>query len=362
MISLSKPDITRHEIRAVLDVLKSGIVASGPRVKQLEHNAAVFLGVPHCIAVSSGTTALHAALLALGIGKGDVVITTPFSFIATSNSILFCNATPLFCDIDPTTFNLDPNLVEQALKKNKRVKAIMVVHLYGNPCDMDAFTFLAKKYRIHLVEDCAQSIGATFRGKQTGSFGDTGCFSLYATKNLMMVEGGLITTPHPRIDTACRALINHGRSGRFTHATLGYNFRTTDVCAALGIEQLKRIGEITEKRAVHAAYYSKHLKHIDWLTLPTVQSNATHVFHQYTVHVPQSIRDRFVEHLHSLDIHAAAIYPFTIPEQPLYKKMGYKPQPIARDISRQVVCIPVHSRLSNNDCACVVDAIKRFVP
>jgi dTDP-4-amino-4,6-dideoxygalactose transaminase len=358
-IYLAQPDIGEQERQAVLDVLDSGILASGPKVREFEQKFAEYCDVEHAVAVSSGTTALHAALLGLDVGNGDKVLTTPFSFIATSNSILFCDAEPVFADIDAKTFNLDPNLVEDKLKREK-IKAIMLVHLYGLPCDMDAFSFLAKKYNVELIEDAAQAVGATYKNQMAGSFGKAGCFSLYATKNLMAGEGGIITSSDDELVKKIRSLINHGRQGHFEHTKLGFNFRTTDIAAALGIVQLKRLPEFITKRNVNADFYNQHLSKIDWVTTPYVPDGYHHVYHQYAIRVPGSIRNKLIKYLAENQIKAAPTYPIIIPEQSFYQQKGYGDFAVAKTASQEVVCLPVHTKLCQKDLARVVDAISRF--
>ncbi|MFC1512762.1 DegT/DnrJ/EryC1/StrS family aminotransferase [bacterium] len=359
IIYSSKPSIGRGERNAVMHVLKSGMLASGPKVKEFEEAFCKKIGVKNAVAVSSGTTALHTALLALGIGKGDKVLTTPFSFIASSNAVLFTGAKPVFCDIDPTTFNMDTAGAEAILKKEK-IKAILVVHLYGLTCDMTLFKKLAKKYGTYLVEDCAQAIGASYKEQRAGTIGDIGCFSLYATKNVMSAEGGIVATNNKKLADKVRGLINHGRTSRFKHGTLGYNFRMTDIQAAIAKVQLNRLTEFTNKRRQNAKYFNKELKHVTWLSTPYTPKECYHVFHQYVILVPQKERDDCVNFLNNHGIQATPIYPMTIPEQSFYKKMKYKTLPIAKKISRSVVCLPVHPQVTKNDLKKIVTKLKRL--
>ncbi|MFH1715107.1 MAG: DegT/DnrJ/EryC1/StrS family aminotransferase [Elusimicrobiota bacterium] len=359
-IGLSLPIISNDEKKAVQKVLNSGFLASGSDVAELEEAFARYIGTRYAIAVSSGTTALHAALLANGIGHGDKVITTPFSFIATSNSVLFCGAKPIFCDIDENTFNLDPEKVEACLKKTKGVKAIIIVHLYGLSCDIDKFRRIAKKYNVLLIEDCAQSVGAAYKSKLTGSFGDAGCFSFYATKNMMTGEGGIITTNSKKVNDLCRSLINHGRSARFEHNILGFNFRMTNIAAALGNVQLKKIDSFNNARIKNAAEYDKILSAIPWIITPAVPKGYKHVYHQYTIKVPKSRRDGLIKYLNEKGIDAAPIYPICIPEQPLYIKKGYKALKIAHGMSKSVVCLPAHPKVTLKDVRYICECIKTF--
>jgi perosamine synthetase len=279
MIPVSKPYIGEAEKQAVMEVLDSGMLAQGPRTAKFEERFAQACGVKHAVATSSGTTALHIALLAHGIGEGDEVITTPFTFIASANSILFTGAKPVFVDIQPDTFNLDPGLIERAI--TPKTKAIMPVHLYGYVCDMDALQAIADKHGLIIIEDACQAVGASYKDKKAGSFG-TGCFSLYATKNVMSGEGGMITTNDDAIAEQCQLLRSHGMKRRYYHDMLGFNFRMTDLCAAIGLVQLDRLEDFTAKRRANAAYLNSKINSV---ITPRVKENYGHVWHQYTVRV-----------------------------------------------------------------------------
>ena len=279
MIPLSKPYLGEAERQAVLEVLDSGMLVQGERTAQLEAAFAAVCGTRHAIATSSGTTALHIACLAHGLGPGDEVITTPFTFIASVNCILYVGARPVFVDVEEDTFNLNPALIEAAITPATR--AILPVHLYGYPCDMDAILDIARRHRLVVIEDAAQAIGATYQGKPVGSFG-TGCFSLYATKNVMSAEGGMITTDDDDLAERCRLLRNHGMPRRYHHQLLGYNFRMSDLHAAIGLTQIKRLEEFTARRRAHAAYLNTHLRRV---ITPQVRPGYGHVWHQYTVRV-----------------------------------------------------------------------------
>ncbi|MGD8815083.1 MAG: DegT/DnrJ/EryC1/StrS family aminotransferase, partial [Anaerolineales bacterium] len=251
MIPISKPVIGDAEKQAVLEVLESGMLAQGPRTAELERRFAEVCDVKHAIATSSGTTALHLALLVNDIGPGDEVITSPFTFIASANSILFVGAKPVFVDIEEETFNMDPDLIEQAI--TPRTKGIMPVHLYGCMCDMERIETIAKRHGLMILEDACQAVGATQKGRRAGSFG-MGTFSLYATKNVMSGEGGIITTNEDALAQHCRMMRNHGMQRRYYHDMLGYNFRISDLHAAIGLAQMDRLEEITNKRRENAAY------------------------------------------------------------------------------------------------------------
>ena len=291
MIPIAKPLIGEEEKQAVMEVLSSGVLAQGPRVAAFEEAFARMTGVKYAVATSSGTTALHTALLAHGIGAGDEVITTPFTFIASANSILYAGARPVFVDIDPRTFNIDPGQIEAAI--TPRTMAIMPVHLFGLVVDMDPIVEIARKRGLIIIEDACQSHGAEYKGGRAGSFG-TGCFSLYPTKNMTSAEGGMITTNDAGIAERCKVIRQHGMRRQYYHDELGFNFRMTDVHAAIGLAQLNKLARFNESRIANAQYLSAHLRGV---VTPVVPSDCKHVFHQYTVRVPGGRRDALLSHL-----------------------------------------------------------------
>jgi len=354
MIPISKPFIGDEEKRAVLAVLESGMLAPGPRVAALEAQWAKVCGVTHAIATSNGTTALHAALLAHDIGPGDEVITSPFTFIASVNSIIYCGARPVFVDVEAETFNLDPALIEDAI--TPRTKAIMPVHLYGLPCDMAAVRIIAARHHLAIIEDAAQAIGAEHNGKRAGSFG-TGCFSLYATKNVTSGEGGMITTDDDAIAETCRLLRAHGMKQRYHHEMLGYNFRMTDLHAAIGLAQLNRLDEFTARRRANAEYLSAHIESI---VTPTVRDGYAHVWHQYTIRVNGGrSRDDAVKQLNEAGIGTGIFYPIPAHQQQHVRAMGLGDahMPVAEQLAREVISLPVHPLLSQDDLETIVNAV-----
>ena len=356
MIPISKPFIGEEEKRAVLEVLDSGMLVQGPRVAALEQAWAKTCGVKHAIATSNGTTALHTAMLAHGIGPGDEVITTPFTFIASVNSILFVGAKPVFVDIHPGCFNLNIDLLEAAI--TPKTKAIVPVHLYGHPARMARVMEIAHKHSLAVIEDCAQSIGATIDGKQTGSFG-TGCFSLYATKNVMSAEGGMITTNDDEIARQCRLLRAHGSERRYYHDMLGYNFRMSDLHAAIGLVQLGRLDEFTAKRRANAAYLNAHITNA-CIELPHTQAGYEHVWHQYTIRVTGLPRDEAVRQLTAAGVGTGVFYPVPAHKQRHIVERGYgedAPLPVAERIAREVISLPVHPGLTADELARVVAAV-----
>ena len=353
MIPIACPQIGAEEEAAVLAVLRSGVIAQGPQVARFEQAFAARCDVRYAVAVSSGTAALHLALLAHGIGSGDEVITTPFSFIATATSILMTGARPRFVDLDPQTFNLDPKLVEAAI--TPATKALLPVHLYGHPADMDALGALAAHYGLAMIEDAAQAVGATYKGRPIGSFG-TGCFSLYATKNIMTGEGGMITTNDEQIADRLRLLRNHGSRVRYAHELLGYNFRMMDLQAALGFAQLAKLERFTAARRANAAYFTAKIAH-PRLSKPQICGDVQHVYHQYTLRVAGD-RDATARYLADQGVGTAIFYPVPIHQQQLFRELGYTDHlPKSEQAAREVLALPVHPGLSATDREQIVAAL-----
>ena len=356
MIPISKPFIGEAEKQAVMDVLDSGMLAQGPRTAKFEERFAQVCGVKHAIATSSGTTALHLALLAHGVGPGDEVITTPFTFIASANSVLFTGAKPVFVDVDAATFNIDPSLIEAAI--TPKTKAIMPVHLYGYVCDMNAIQAIADKYGLAIIEDACQAVGATYHDKKAGSFG-TGCFSLYATKNVMSGEGGMITTNDDGLAQKCRMLRNHGMQRRYYHDMLGFNFRMTDLCAAIGLVQLDRLDEFTAKRRTNAEYLTTRIESV---ITPTVKEGYGHVWHQYTIRVDGG-RDRDVamKRLNDAGIGTGVFYPVPAHQQEYMREIvGNVHLKVAEKLAKEVISLPVHPQLSQSDLDMIVAEVNKL--
>ena len=357
MINIAKPQIGEEEKRAVMEVLDSGMIAQGPRVKAFEEAFAAMCGVKHAVATTSGTTALHVALLAAGIGQGDEVITTPFTFIASANSILYTGARPVFIDIDPVTYNLNPALIEAAITPH--TKAILPVHLFGLSCDMDPILAVARKYGLVIVEDACQSHAALYKGKRVGSFG-IGTFSLYPTKNMTSAEGGMITTDDDVIAEKCRVIRQHGMRRRYYHDELGFNFRMTDVHAAIGLEQLKKLEVKNEQRRRNASFLSANLKGV---TVPFVPKGYEHVYHQYTVRVPGDKRDALRAHLLENGVGSEVYYPVPVHKQSFYEgEFGYQVTlPEAERAASEVLSLPVHPALSQTDLDMIVARVNDFM-
>ncbi len=356
MIPIAKPLVGKEEIDAVTEVLSSGMIAQGPKVEEFELAFSEYTDCEYAAAVNSGTAALHIALLAHGIGKGDEVVTSPFSFIATANSILYTGAKPVFADIEPETFNIDPEKIKEKITPN--TKAIMPVHLYGHPADMKAIMEIAEDNKLIVIEDACQSHGAEFHGKKVGSFG-TGGFSFYPTKNMTTSEGGMLTTNDKEIAEKAKMVRAHGSKIRYLHEMLGFNLRMTDIAAAIGIVQLGKLDKFTSARQKNAEMLSSGLGGIPGLAPSVTKAGCTHVFHQYTVRAKK--RDQLAAFLKEKEIGTGVHYPIPIHKQPFYKELGYKDSmPVSEKAVDEVLSLPVHPALSIADVQTVVEAIKEF--
>ena len=363
MIPIAKPLIGDEEINAVIEVLKSGMLASGKEVKEFEKEFAQYLGAKHGVAVVNGTAALDVALKALRIGPGDEVITTPFTFIASANSILFQGAKPVFADIDPKTYNLDPNEVLE--KITDKTKAIVVVHLYGQPADMKAFKEIAEDHKLYLIEDCAQAHGAEFEGQKVGTFGDIAAFSFYPTKNMTTGEGGMVVTNDGELAKKVDLIRNHGQAEKYLHVELGYNLRMTNIAAAIGRAQLKKLDGWNKKRIENAKLLSEGISKIDGLTPPYVDERVKHVFHQYVIKVEEEFplnRDELMAKLREKGIGSAVHYPSPVHQQPFYQKLGYPKDicPNAIEASKKVLSLPVHPAVSEKDIDYIINTLREL--
>lgn len=360
MIPISKPYIGKEEKQAVLAVLDSGMLAQGPRVAALEERFAKLCGAKHAIATSSGTTALHVALLAHDIRPGDEVITTPFTFIASANSILYVGATPVFVDVDEETFNIDPAAVEKAI--TPRTKAILPVDLYGYLCDMEALQKIADRHGLVIIEDASQAIGASVEyGGSThmaGGFG-TGTFSLYATKNVMSGEGGIITTNDDAVAEQCRLLRSHGMKRRYYHEMVGYNFRMSDLHAAIGLVQMDRLEGFTAKRRANADFLSEK---IETVIIPKVKSGYGHVWHQYTVRVNGGRdRDAAIAQLNAAGVGTGVFYPMPVHQHGYMRDLvGEVKLPVSEKLALEVISLPVHPHLSQDDLNTIVNQVNKL--
>lgn len=361
MISVSSISFGEDVEREVLDTLRSGIVAQGPKVKRLEDGFAELVGARHAVAVNNGTTALTAALQVRDLEPGDEVLTTPFTFVATLNAILESGATARFADISESDFNLDPATVES--KINDRTKVLMPVHLYGQPADMGELMPLAQSHGLAVVEDAAQAHGATFDGKGVGTFG-TGCFSFYATKNLTTAEGGMITTDDDAVADRLRVLRNQGMRSRYVYEMVGHNYRMTDLQASLALPQLDTYLEQVAQRRRNAELLRDGLNDVAGLTLPSELPGRGHVWHQFTVIVAEDApisRDDLAERLLQREIGSGIYYPKTVYDYDCYRdhpRVIIEDTPVATSVAGRCLSIPVHARLSDTDIEKIVSAVR----
>jgi perosamine synthetase len=357
VIPIARPDIDGCEIDAVTDVLRSGMLAGGRRVAELEERWAEYIGVRHAIAISNGTVALMCIVAGLRLGPGDEVITVGHTFNATVSSILSSGATPVFVDIDPETYDVDVDRVAAAV--TPRTKAIMPVHLFGLPADMDAITEIAQRHGLAIIEDACQAHGAEFRGKKVGSFGH-GAFSLYATKNMTTGEGGLITTDDDALADWIRLYRNQGMRERYRHEILGYNFRLTDIAAAIGLCQLDKLERNTAKRQAIAARYDEAFAELP-VVVPSVPADRTHVYHQYTLDVGPA-RDAIVADLAAADVSTGIYYPIPVHRQPYIVAMGIQADlPVTDRVAARSLSLPMFPGLTDDEQTIVIEAVRAVV-
>jgi len=350
MIPAAKPIIGDEEREAVDRVLRSGMLAQGPEVKAFEDEFSPFVGDRHCIAVNSGTSALHMAFIACGIRQGDEVIVPSFSFAATANSVQLAGATPVFADVEADYFNLDPKAVEAAI--TPRTRAIMPVHLYGHPAAMTELQAICQRHNLLLLEDAAQAHLASIEAKPVGTFGDAAAFSFYPTKNMTSGEGGMVTTACDHIARQVRLLRNQGMERRYENEVIGFNTRMTDLHAAIGRVQLQKIQGWTKTRQDNAKFLSDN---ITGVVTPPVADGATHVYHQYTIRVVNQDRDAFAEELSKRGVGNGVYYPTPIHRLPSF---GLSLDlPVTEQVAKQCLSLPVHPSLSQDDLETIVTAV-----
>jgi len=357
MIPVARPDIGPDEIAAVTEVLESGMLAGGRRVAELEERFAAFIGTRHAIAVSNGTVALMCLYQGLGIGPGDEVITVGHTFNATVSAIMSSGATPVFVDIERDTYDIDAGLIEAAI--TSRTRAICPVHLFGLPADMTAIADIAGRHGLAVVEDACQAHGAEFDGRRVGSFGH-GAFSLYGTKNMTTGEGGLITTDDDRLADWIRLYRNQGMRERYRHEILGYNYRLTDIAAAIGLCQLDKLGRNTARRQAIAARYDAAFADLP-LRTPVIPAGRTHVFHQYTVAV-EADRDGIIADLGAAGVSTGIYYPIPVHRQPYVLERGiHADLPVTDEVAAHTLSLPMFPGLGDRDQDTVIAAVRAAV-
>jgi perosamine synthetase len=365
MLKIACPDITNNEVNAVKTILRSGLLAQGLKVRELEENIQKYCLSRYAIAVCNGTSALHLALLALGIKQGDEVITTPFSFIATANVILMVGGKVIFADIERDSFNISPKEFEK--KITKKTKAIITVDLFGNPINYSAIRKICHSHKIKLVADSCQALGGEYCGKKVGSLADISAFSLYATKNITCGEGGLITTNNHKYANLCQILRHHGQDEkkRYEYKCLGYNFRMTDFTAAIAVEQLKKIDTFNSQRIKNAIRLNRGLSGIKGLEVPEFDEKSKHVFHQYAVRVTREFkhsRSQLMKLLKEKNIGCGIYYPKPLHLANHFRKLGYKKGdfPEAEKASSEVLSLPVHPKVTTREIDYIINTIDSY--
>jgi dTDP-4-amino-4,6-dideoxygalactose transaminase len=350
--------------RAFGEVLDAGAFINGPNVKALEEEVARYIGVPYAVGLNSGTDALHLALRALDIGPGDEVITTPFTFVATTEAIGMVGATPVFVDIDPATFNIDPLAIEAAI--TPRTKAVIPVHLYGLPAPMDEINAVAAKHHLAVVEDCAQSIGSTLHGVRTGALGTMGAFSFFPSKNLGACgDGGMIVTADEQLAERVRRLRAHGAAVKYYHDELGVNSRLDELQAAILRVKLPHLEEWIERRRTVAAWYTVELGRLPGIALPLSrpQQAVRHVYHQFTIRILGDQRDRVARELRERGVQTMVYYPVPLHLQAVHATLHLHEGafPHAEQAAREVLSLPMFPELRDTEIDHVVSSVERSV-
>jgi len=360
-IPLASPDISEKERSIIAEVLGTPFLSIGPKVEEFEKKIAAYVGTRYAVAVNSGTSGLHLCVRALDIKDGDEVITTPFSFIASANCILFERAKPVFVDIEPQTLCIDPSRIEKAI--TKKTKAILPVHIFGHSCDMDAIRKIAKTFKLAIIEDACEALGSEYKGKRVGALGDVATFAFYPNKQITTSEGGMVVTNNERIAKLCRSMRNQGRDegdAWLSHSRLGYNYRMSELPAALGVSQIERIDEILKKRDRVAALYNRTLATIPNISIPFISPTVKMSWFVYVIKLnpgkfSRHERDSLIKELKSRGIQSRNYFP-PIHLEPFYQDMfGYKEgdYPITERIASRTIALPFHNNLSSSEVAFV---------
>jgi len=363
-LSVQYKSIKKEIDGAIKRVLESNQFIGGSEVEEFEKEIAKFCGIKYAISVNSGTDALFLSLKALGIKKNDEVITTPFSFISTAEVIANCGAKPVFVDINHQTFNINPELVEELI--TPRTKAIIPVHLFGQMADMTAIMRIARKYKLKVIEDAAQAIGAKYKNKKAGGFGNCGCFSFFPSKNLGGYgDGGMVVTNNENLAEKIRLLKNHGSSPKekYLNLILGTNSRLDTIQAAILRKKLKYLPKWSKERAKKAVYYTKNLKEAGDIITPEIASNRNHIFHQYTLRLCSGqARDKLKKYLEKEGIPTMIYYPVPLHLQPAFKYLGYKKGDFTETekAAKEVLSLPIYPELSKKEQNFIIKKIKEF--
>ena len=354
-VGLSKMYVDDRIRQAVIEVIDAGHYIKGHRLEEFEHEFARFCNTEHAIGVSSGTSAILLTLMALGIGAGDEVIVPAHTFIATATPAMFLGARPVFADIDPEDYTI--SVADAKSKISARTKAIIPVHLYGHPCDMDPILELAREHGLHVIEDACQAHGAEYKGRRVGSLADVACFSFYPSKNMTVLgDGGMVTTSNATLANKIRMLADHGRTEKYVHQLLGLNFRMSEISAAIGTEQLGHVAEWNQRRREIAARYSSLLQGSEVAT-PVEKKWARHVYHMYVIRVKQ--RDKLASYLKAAGIQTGIHYPVPLHHQPCVKSEVQLP--VTEQYADEVLSLPMHPQLTDTEIDYVAASIKKFV-
>jgi perosamine synthetase len=384
-IPLSKPDVGEREIRAVTDCLRSGRLSLGPLVQEFETKFAVYIGSRYAIAASSGTAALHLCVKALGIGAFDDVITTAFTFVASTNCLLYENARPVFADIDSRSLNLDPHQIRQMINRNyihdiktnrwshrhsgRILKAILPVHVFGFPCDMDPILEIAREFRLQVLEDACEALGAEYRHQRIGSLGDAAVFAFYPNKQITTAEGGMIVTDNPAIAEVCRSLRNQGRAedaGWLVHDRLGFNYRLSELHCALGLAQMERLDEFLERRNHAAGIYSQALADVPGVLLPPGSIDVKRSWFAYVIRllgVAADGRDQLIAFLHARGIDCRPYFP-AIHQQPYFRALQLDSSsqlPHTESASNSCLALPFFPSITPHEICEVASAVREFL-
>ncbi len=362
-IPIARVELSDAEIEAAAAVLRSGRLVQGPQTEAFERRFAEVVGAKHAIATSSGTAALHVAYMALLEPGSDVLVPT-FSHISTASMVHFAGCRPVLCDIDPRTFTLDLDDAERRLTPNTR--AIVGVHLFGNACAIDEVLKFARAHGLRVVWDAAQAHGTRYRGRDVGSFPDLVCYSFYPTKNLFVGEGGMITTNDDELAERCRLLRSHGQTRKYEHPVLGFNYRLTEVEAAIGLKQLERLDERVRRRRENAAFLTERLSRLDGIQTPYVPEGVEHSYHQYSILVdPETLgrtRDELARALHEQGVGTGVHYPRPIHKQPAFERLlGEQHLPVSERVAERILSLPVHPALTRDDLERICTAVERAV-
>lgn len=366
MIPVCTPYLAGNEKKYVNDCLKTNWISSaGKYVDLFEERFSRYCGRPHGIATTNGTTALHLAVAACGIGPGDEVVMPAFTIASTAFAVIYCGAKPVFVDCEPDTWNIDPEKIEK--KITKRTKAIMPVHIYGHPCDMNTIGAIARKHKLFIIEDAAEAHGAEYNGKKAGGIGNVSCFSFYANKIVTCGEGGMVVTGNKKIAERCRSFKNLSflKEKRFWHKDLGFNYRMTNIQAAIGLAQLEKIDRFVELRRRNAAFYTARLKKVSGITLPVERPGVKNVYWMYGILIDQKFgmtREKFMNALKARGIETRTFF-LSLHDQPVFKKLGCGSKetfPVTEDIARRGLYLPSGSNLKKKEINYICDCIEKL--